>query len=141
MTQSTSDTFSKLSVEVAASYGGLVSVSGGYDQEDGTSKLATKGSKLVISFKVRKVIIQRQWMDPAILHYPIVGIKGLESGSWSTGELDSKSNKGSFPLLPTAMIVAKDVVIQSDAFSSSVKSIFSDKSANVSAKVFICRFN
>ena len=134
--QSSNDTFSKLSVEAEASYGGLVSVSGGYSQEKGSSSLAVDGSKLTISFKVRKVTIQRPWMDPAILHYPILGIKGLGSGSWSSGELGPQ-NDGSFPLLPTAMIVAKDVEISSEKFSQSLKDEFSKKSINASAKVSI----
>ena len=135
LSQSTEDSFSKMSFEAEGSYGGLVSVSGGYSNEEGSSSLAVSGSNLKISFKIRKVTIQRPWMDPAILHYPIVGIKGLPSGAWSSGELDGKTNKGSFPLLPTAMIVAKDVVISSDKFSESLKQSFSETSAHASVKV------
>ena len=111
-----------------------MSVSGGYSQDDGSSSLTGEESDLKISFKVRKVTIQRPWMDPAILQYPIIGIKGVESGAWSSGQLD-ESNKGSFPLLPTAMIIAKDVVVSSTKFSESLKKSFSDKSISASLKV------
>ena len=130
-----SDTFSQLSVEAEASYGGLVKVSGGHSQDEGRNFLAVEGSELKISFKVRKVAIQRPWMDPAILHYPIVGIKGLEDGAWSSGRLDVNSNEGLFPLLPTAMVVAKDVVISSNSFSDTLKQAFINKSAHASIKV------
>ena len=110
-----------------------MSVSGGYSQDEGGSFLAGEGSDLKISFKVRKVTIQRPWMDPAILQYPII-IKGVESGAWSSGQLD-KSNKGSFPLLPTAMIIAKDVVVSSTKFSDSLKKSSKDMSINASLKV------
>ena len=120
---------------------GLVSVGGGYSNEEGNSSLAVDGSNLEISFKIRKVTIQRPWMDPAVLQYPIVGIKGLPSGAWSSGELDGKTNKGSFPLIPTAMIVAKDVVIKSDKFSESLKDSFSETSAHASVKVCSLLFN
>ena len=133
--KSSNDSFSKLSVGVEGSYGGLVSVSGGYSREDGSSSLAVEGSNLQISFKIRKVTISRPWLDLAVLHYPIVGIKGLEAGSWSNGELDAATNKGCFPLLPTAMIVAKDIVISSEKFSESFRDSMSNTSMNASVKV------
>ena len=112
-----------------------MSVSGGYSKDDGSSSLAVSGSNLEISFKIRKVTVQRPWMDPAILNYPIIGIKGLPAGAWSNGELNGKTNKGNFPLLPTAMIVAKDVTISSDKFSQSLKDSFSETSTHASVKV------
>ena len=133
--QSFNDTFSKMSVEAEASYGGLFSASGGFSKSDGSSSMAADGSKLKISFKVRKVTIQRPWMDPVILNYPILGIKGLETGAWSTGEMDSHTNEGTFPLLPTAMVVAKDIEISAASFSKSVEDKFSEMSVNASVKV------
>ena len=100
--------------------------------------MAAEGSQLKISFRVRKVTIQRPWMDPAILHYPILGIKGLESSAWWTGEMDSHTNEGSFPLLPTAMIVAKDIKIHAASFSDPVSEKFSEMSVHASAKVNCC---
>ena len=80
-------------------------------------------------------------MDPFILQYPILGIKGLEAGAWSDGKIDSEVNKGAFPLLPTAMIVAKDVKISSEAFATN--SLVKEKGLDTTASVkvwflFIC---
>ena len=135
--ESSHDTYSQVSVESKASFGGLFysgSVGGGFSKKNGNSSLTKEGSDLKISFKVRKVIIQRPWLEPAILRYSTLGIKGLDKGTWSTGKLD-KSNEGSFPLLPTACIVAKDVVIQAKSFSDTFEKQFSEQSEHASVKV------
>ena len=85
--ESTHETYSHVSAEVSASYGGLFysgSASGGFDKQTGNSELTQKGSNLVIKFKVRKVLIHRPWLEPIILQYPTLGIKGLKSASWSS---------------------------------------------------------
>lgn len=134
----TSDTFSSVSAQTKASYGGLFysgSASGSFSKSHGNSSLAKEGSDLKIAFKVRKVLIQRPWLEPNLLHYPTIGIKGLSDSAWSSGELDSKTNKGSFPLLPTAMVVAKDVVISASSFSTTVKESFDKMKSQASFKV------
>ena len=136
--ESSRDTYSRISAEASVSYGGLFysgSASGGFEKESGNSELTTKGSNLVISFKVRKVLIHRPWLEPTILQYPTLGIKGLKSGSWSSGELNAASNKGQFPLLPTAFICAKDVTISASSYSESAEKAFSDESSHASVKV------
>ena len=120
---------------VKASYG-LYSATGGFSKSDKSSSLVEKGSNLKISFNVRKVTIQRPWMDPFILQYPILGIKGLEAGAWSNGELDPETNKGAFPLLPTAMIVAKDIEISFDSSTSTKATKSSLMSTHGSGKVW-----
>lgn len=135
--ESSRDTFSQVSVESSASFGGLFysgSVGGGFSKKDGNSSLTQEGSDLKISFKVRKVIIQRPWLEPSVLRYSTLGIRGLDKGSWSTGQLGT-SNTGSFPLLPTACVVAKDVVIQANSFSDTFEKQFSEQSEHVSTKV------
>ena len=142
MDSATSDTFTSVSAEAEASYGGLFysgSVSGGFNKSKGNSSLAYKGSDLKITFKVRKVLIQRPWLEPELFRYPTIGIKGLNQSAWSSGELDFQKNKGLFPLLPTAMVVAKDVEISAKSFSSkaidSFKTMASDSSFKVCAYV------
>ena len=125
-----------MSASVEASYGGLVSVSGGFSKSDESASLAEEGSHLKISFKVRKVTIQRPWMDPFILQYPILGINGLEAGEWSDGKVDPEANKGAFPLLPTAMIVAKDIEITSKSFSETIFAKSNKMSVDASVKVW-----
>jgi len=67
-------------------------------------------SDVKISLKVRAVQINRPWFDMSLLHNENYTIPGETPGSWSTGVLD-KDNKGSFPLLSTQMIVAKDITV------------------------------
>ena len=138
----TSQTFSSVSAQAEASaeasYGGLFysgSASGGFNRSHGNSSLAKEGSDLKIAFKVRKVLIQRPWLEPNLFRYPTIGIKGLNDSSWSSGELNSKTNKGSFPLLPTVMVVAKDVVISARSFSDAASSSFSKMKSHASFKV------
>ena len=135
--ESSHDTYSQISVETEASFGGLFysgSVAGGFSKKNGNSSLTQEGSDLKISFKVRKVIIQRPWLEPSVLEYSTLGIEELDKGSWSNGKLD-KSNEGSFPLLPTDCIVAKDVVIQANSFSDTFEKHFSEQSEHASTKV------
>ena len=96
------------------------------------SQNITKDSEnIVITFKIRKVLINRPWLEENILHYPTIGIRGLHAGAWSSGDLEARNNKGQFPLLPTAMVIAKDVVIKADKFSSEVSSCFKELESNV----------
>ena len=123
---SSNETFSKISAEVEASYGGLFyfgNGSGGFSKSDGNNFLTKDGSKLKISFKIRKVLIQRSWMDPTIMQYPTIEIKGLDPGTWSTGSLIPEENLGTFPLLPTAMIVAKDIEISADELNQTLQKV------------------
>ena len=66
-----------------------------------------KQSDVKISFKVRAVQINRPWLDLSVLNYTV---SSEDPGSWSTGEL-SADNKGTFPLLSTQMIVARDITV------------------------------
>ena len=69
-----------------------------------------------INIKVRSVQIDRPWIDLSALKYQNWKIPGEGPGSWSTGVLDS-SNYGSFPLLSTEMIVARDIAVTATKFS------------------------
>lgn len=139
MSTNKEDTFSKLSTEFEASYSALfvsASVKGGFSSNNEKSSLTEKGKGLKISFKVRKVTIQRPWLDPIVLCYPTLGMKGMEAGAWSSGDLN-KSNKGQFPLLPTAMVVAKDVEISWETVDKTFEKTLKETSSNASAKVTI----
>lgn len=136
--EASSNTFSQTSAEAEASYGGLFfsgSASGGFTKKTGNSSLTQKGSNLKISFKVRKVLIERPWMEPNILQYTTLGIKEMKPAQWSTGSLNAKTNKGSFPILPTACIVAKDVVISAGSFSDKFNKTMESLSTHASARV------
>ena len=136
--ESSHDTYSSVSAEASASYGGLFysgSASGGFEKKSGNSELTNKGSNLEIKFMVRKVLIHRPWLEPTILQYPTLGIKDLQPGSWSSGELNAASNKGQFPLLPTAFICAKDITVSASSYSETAEKSFSDESSHASVKV------
>ena len=136
--ESSHDTYSSVSAEASASYGGLFysgSSSGGFEKKSGNSKLTSKGSNLEIKFMVHKVLIHWPWLEPTILQYPTLGIKGLQPGSWSSGELNAASNKGQFPLLPTAFICAKDITVSASSYSETAEKSFSDESSHASMKV------
>lgn len=136
--------FNKISAEADEAYGGLLqsgSASAGLFKLSGNSSLTKKGSNLKISFKVRKVLIQRPWFQPNLMQYPALGIRGMTKGSWSTGQLDFQENKGIFPILPTAFVVARDVEISADSYSDIAESSFlelhADDSVKVSKRVYI----
>ena len=123
--QSSHDSFTKVGGGLNVGFAGLFNISGGADREKGTKSLTKEGSNLKISFKIRKVSIRRPWFETAILQYPTIGIKGMPAGKWSTGELDPSKNKGDFPLLPTDMVLAKDIEIHADSFTETAEEKFS----------------
>ena len=81
--------------------------------------------------------INRPWLDLTIIEYPVIGMREVPKLNWSNGSLDPETNKGTFPLLPTAMIVAKDIVISNFEMSEEqrdqYKSAQTDPSASVCA--------
>ena len=79
--------------------------------------LTTEDSNPEISFKIRKVSIIRPWLDTKLLEFPKLGINGKPASTWSTGTLDPSKNKGEFPLLPTDMVLAKDIMIRADSIT------------------------
>ena len=76
-------------------------------------------SDVRISFEVRSVQINRPWVDLSALELQNWKIPGLATGSWSTGVLDS-SNKGLFAILPTEMIVVRNVTVAATKFSEEI---------------------
>ena len=136
--ESATETYKQVSVEAEASYGGLFysgNVSGGYRKSKGNASLSESGSDVTISFKVHKVLIQRPWLETYLLNYPTIGIKALDKHAWSTGKLDYATNKGEFPLLPTAFVVAKDVTISAKSFNETATKSFSQSSKHAGFKV------
>ena len=96
------------------------------------ASLTEEGSDLKITFKVRKVNIERPWLNPDILKHSNLGIKSFKRGEWSTGSLDPKENPGTFPLLPTACIVVKNIKVSAVAFSANFEERIQRDSAAVS---------
>lgn len=104
--QTQQDNLKRLGGSGGFSYGFIsIGVKGSGKTEKSISTEASRNVK--ISFKVRSVQINRPWLNLATLKIDKYTIPGFGPGSWSTGELTS-SNQGSFPLLSTQVIVAKD---------------------------------
>ena len=108
-----------MSVGVSAGYGGI-EVGTEVEHEKREKHTSTMCKGMTITFQIRKVLIHCPWMEIGILQNPTLGIAGLEAGAWSTGKLEP-NNTGQFPLLPTAMIVAKNVIIEFDESSLECK--------------------
>ena len=109
-----------------------------HSTETESKDTSVKAKDLAITFMVRKVKINRPWLETSMFNYKTIGISGLEAKSWSTGTLDSKQNNGQFPLLPTAMVVAKDVCIHFGdlSFDSSTKTTKHSTSVGISVVSF-----
>lgn len=74
---------------------------------------------LTISFRFCRVDIQRPWLTMILLEMNGWKINGQSAGSFSNGQ--SIDNLGSFPLLPSSFIVARDLVISGTEGNSGVE--------------------
>ena len=95
---------------------------------------AEDSTNIVISFKGKTVRIIRQWLDTSLLGYDNITIAGAKAGHWSTGVMEP-TNKGVFPLLLTAYIVAKDISITANNFSQKLQDSFDKLITSADAKV------
>ena len=88
-----------------------------YISDSETEELLTPVNNKItkISFKVRCITIDRQWLDPAILKIKPYKIPGFDHGSWSTGKIASDNN-GVCPLYSTQMVIAKDIKVTTVKF-------------------------
>ena len=100
-----------------------------------SNELTSEMSNLTLSFKIRKVAIDRPWLDIELLQHSTIGIRGMKAGAWSTGELDIRKNHGFFPLLPTHFVVARDVKISAQKEDESLSRIFSMASESSAEKL------
>ena len=127
--------YKKLGGSVSVGYSFLSLKLGGEGSQE--KRIETGDSRGVkISFKVRSVEINRPWLDPSALKVEKWRLPGLSPGAWSTGVLDS-SNKGSFPLLTTQMIVAKDITVTAAKFSREVTDSLTKFDATVDVGVIV----
>lgn len=132
-------TYKKLGGSVDIGYSFLGIKPGGEGSQE--KKISTKDSRGVkISFKVRSVQIHRPWVDPTALKIQKWVVPGLTPGAWSTGVLD-KSNTGLFPLLPTQLIVAKDIKVTADKFSQEVTDSLTKFDAEIGVGIVVSCFN
>lgn len=84
-----------------------------------------------MQFKVARVDILRNWLNGGLIDYPNVYVRGMPVNSICAGTLEDGQNC-SFPLLPTALIVAKEINVYNN-FSASERN-YVNKSSEWSAK-------
>ena len=101
-------------------------------KESGASAENSKNIK--ISFKCKTVEIVREWLDTSVLHYENITLAGMKAGQWSTGVMEP-TNQGSFPLLLTTFVVAKDISVTATRFSEELLDSFHKFSSSADAKV------
>jgi hypothetical protein len=95
-------------------------------------------TSMEISFEVAKVKIERPWLDLGLLRYSPIAITGLPAGAWSSAQVDPLAM---FPLLPTSMIVARNVRISS-TWSQEIADVLSNSTdPNNDVNVEIGPFN
>ena len=134
-TTSSNDTYTKIGGGVGFSFFSFKTKGGK------TVKTTAKDEKgLSISCKVKTVDIVRPWMDTALFDYTSISIASAKAGQWSTGKMEP-ANQGSFPLLPTSMVLATDIAVTASSFSSHTKEVFEEFSASVGvivSKLYNC---
>ncbi|MFO0580231.1 MAG: hypothetical protein U1A78_40180 [Polyangia bacterium] len=74
--------------------------------------LSLRTKNLGVSFGFQRVQISRPWLQSMLLGLGSWSQPGQKRNTYSTGSADE--NPGSFPLLPVAMIVARDITITAD---------------------------
>jgi hypothetical protein len=97
-----------------------VSTSSSANATSSTQSLSSS-SNVNIQFEVAKVKISRPWLDTSLLRYSPIAITGLRSGTWAS-QLLSQSDL--FPLLPSSMVIARNIKVTSSSFASSTASAF-----------------
>ena len=127
--------YKKLGGYVDVGYDFLGIKAGGEGSQE--KRISTGNSRgIKLTFKVRSVDINRPWLDPAALKIQKWVVPGLAPGAWSTGVLD-KNNKGSFPLLTTQLIVAKDIKVTADKFSQEITDSLTKFDAKVGVGIIV----
>lgn len=112
--------------------GGLWSVGGSYDHNEGATHSHMDANHLKLSAKIGVVRIFRPWLHEFIFRMNGWFIDSTDKGGISQGTLANNEN-GLLPLIPTAFVFARDVQISGD-FSSEDKSHF-ESSTTSSANV------
>jgi hypothetical protein len=88
-----------------------------------------------IEFELARVQITRPWFDTSLLNFSPVGMRGVREHGWSDGNpLFTSDTSFAFDLLPTSMIVARNIRLESsqiERFSSTIQEVFASRSSSV----------
>jgi hypothetical protein len=94
-----------------ASIGGVIKADGTVDVNYEKVALHTDLSKMKIAFRYLRVELRRPWLDVGLLGLNGVYMEGIRRGGYSDGKRDSVAEQLQLPLVPTSMILARDVRI------------------------------
>ncbi len=87
--------------------------SGGYHDRVEKFNQSSTVDKLGMSFEIARVNISRDWFTSALLTFEGTTVSGKTRGSVCSGEL-ATADKCSFPFLPTAFVVARNINIYNE---------------------------
>jgi hypothetical protein len=100
-------------VRAGISYG-LWSVSSGVSGGDTAHDISTESSDVVISGQIGFIQVVRPWFDPSIF-----SLRGWSNSAYDKGQIsDGTGKQGILPMYTTALIVVKDLSIESEFASS-----------------------
>lgn len=94
----------------------------------------SKVEEFGMQFKVARVDILRDWFNGGLLDYPNVYIRGVSQGGICSGSLSSGTGC-SFPLLPTALIIAKEINVYNNFSEAERNFVNESKDWSAHAKV------
>jgi hypothetical protein len=102
---------------------GLFSIGGGAGRKWNDYSLHQDTSEFSLSFQFARVDIRRAWLKENLFTTTVWKVEGRSKNAYSTGQID-RNNRGVFPLLPVAFIVARQVRATAK-WSSFDKQVFS----------------
>lgn len=110
------------------------SASGQYKKDLEKVQNESKVEEFGMQFKVARVDILRDWFNGGLLDYPNVYIRGVAKNGICSGSLSSDADC-SFPLLPTALIIAKEINVYNNFSEAEQNFINESKEWSAHAKV------
>lgn len=110
------------------------SASGQYKKDLEKIQNESKIEEFGMQFKVARVDILRDWFNGGLLDYPNVYIRDVPKNGICSGSLTG-SKSGSFPLLPTALIIAKEINVYNNFSQSELDFVNESSEWSAHAKV------
>lgn len=110
------------------------SASGQYKKDLENVQNESKVEEFGMQFKVARVDILRDWFNGGLLDYPNVYIQDVPKSGICSGSLSSSADC-SFPLLPTALIIAKEINVYNNFSQSESEFVKSATEWSAHAKV------
>lgn len=110
------------------------SASGQYKKDLEKVRNESKVEEFGMQFKIARVDILREWFNGGLLDYPNVYIRGISKHGICSGSLSS-GRDCSFPLLPTALIIAKEINVYNNFSASETEYVKEASEWSAHAKV------